>query len=856
MQLSCRDERSNDKNLPDFAGVARGAPDPPNHGESMRRTRMLLTSVLLLSLPLSSGLPAAALVQPAQTARAASMQLQEADGIPAAPIDVQTFPVIGGLGVAWAPAVEAGGVVESYLVQTQRSNGDWANASRALPASTTRWVDSHVKSGASATYRVLAVNSAGESLPSATAIGSRPATDPVIGTSDVLTVDADVASFLPTMFTDEVSGPVAQSSSAGVRTLSAGTVQITLPAIVSGPGTYAVGTGGQPFVLRQKDAECSVSGTLTIAELAYTADFQVATMSARFSGSCTGVSSVYGEIRVKSTQPYAALSIDTPRVDLGRVELGTAPRNVRVTMKNVGTTDLVVGIKPLPADPTWTFRDDFSCQQLVPGQSCSVVVTFTPDSPRDEVALMDIFDNTARATHHIRFSASVYTTPAIPDKLTVDATYSGVDLSWRANSWGNATPVGFVVERTVDGIETKFTVPPDQTHWTEPWAAASRPVTYRVSAVNEFFEGQPSVRVSPAHALEQVTVVAGPPGEPAALGGVAVPKATQVVPIENAPVGEGAEVTSAPNGVDVAYVIADGAQNGLWIRRLANGTNTLLRSAPGLAHPSWSPDGTRIAFSTTGIDSTTCVDILTLSDSSVVRVGCDLDYPIWHTDSHSLIVQDKGIAGSPLARVEAREQGTRLMTIEGSEGATRPALSPTGDWLAFVPQGSSDEVALLPPGGGTATVIDLGFVEAFITDFAWDTNGRRIAVITKSADRYLIQSFNAMDVLGGDSPNLGTPVYNTTSEQIADFTWQGHNVVIGETPLTIGPSVSIPFDTSALQGESVECYLDGESVGSCTSPFTATGLSNGTHTFQVLTTNSGVGDFAYSGWSTRTFTVQ
>jgi hypothetical protein len=815
----------------------------------MRRARLLLTSALAVLLPLCVAVPAAALIPPTHNA---ASRVQAANAVPAAPTAVKTFPVIGGMGVAWAPPTEAGGAVESYVVQVQRSNGDWANASKALPAATTSWVDSHVKSGVSTTYRVIAVNSAGQSVPSVAVTGTRPATDPAAGTNDMLMVDADVASFLPTVFTDEVAGPVIQSSSGGVRTLSAGTVRITLPALFSGPGTYPVGTGDQSVVLHQKDADCSINGTLTIAELAYAADLQVATMSARFSGSCTGVTSVYGEIRIKSTQPYAALSIDTPRVDLGRIELGTAPRNVRVTMTNVGTKDLVLGIKPLPADPTWTFRDDFSCQQLVPGQSCSVVVTFTPDYPRDEVALMDIFDNTARAAHHIRFGASVYTTPETPDRVTVNATYSGVDMSWRANSWGNATPVGFVVQRTVDGIETTFTVPADQTHWTEPWTAASRPVTYRVWAVNEFFEGQPSVRVSPVRAREQLTVFAGPRDEPVALGGVAVPKATQVVPIENAPVGEGAEVTSAPNGVDVAYILAEGAQNGLWIQRQESTTDSQVRSAPGLAHPSWSPDGTRIAFSTADSGSTTCVDILTLSDSSVARVGCDLDYPIWHSDSHSLIVQDKSLTGAPLTRVEARAQGARIATIEGSEGAISPALSPRGDWLAFTTPDGTDPVFLLPVDGGTPIVIRF-YMGGGLSDLVWDTRGWRIAMLVKGTDRDRIDYFDAQDILAGGYPGASVVLYSPTDGQITDLTWQGRNAVIGETPLTTGSSVSIPFDTAALQGESVECWLDGQNLGACTSPFTATGLSSGAHTLQVVTYALGN---AYYGFSTRTFTVQ
>jgi hypothetical protein len=367
-------------------------------------------------------------------------------------------------------------------------------------------------------------------------------------------------------------------------------------------------------------------------------------------------------------------------------------------------------------------------------------------------------------------------------------------------------------------------------------------------AVNEFEPSLESPRVSPISASEQLTAFVGRPNEPAALGSLAVPRPSQVVPVENAPVG-GTEVASAPNGVDLAYVVADG----LWVRQ--QGADTLLRSAPGLGHPSWSPDGTRIAFSTTGSGSTTCVDILNLSDSSVARVGCDLDDPIWHTDNRSLIVKDSSLAGSPMTRVEASEQGARISVIAGSDGATLPTLSPSGDYLAFVPQGTIGQVAILPREGGTATVADLGYGQGTsIADLAWDTLGRRVAVLTRTPTRDLINSFDVVDVVGGGVLSL-TTMYNTTTEQFADLTWQGHNVVIGDAPTVTGPDVSIPFDKSALHGESVECYLDGENLGSCTSPFTATGLSTGQHKLQVLTTNFGSGPNGYSGYSTRTFTV-
>jgi len=95
-------------------------------------------------------------------------------------------------------------------------------------------------------------------------------------------------------------------------------------------------------------------------------------------------------------------------------------------------------------------------------------------------------------------------------------------------------------------------------------------------------------------------------------------------------------------------------------------------------------------------------------------------------------------------------------------------------------------------------------------------------------------------------------VYNTTTERIVDLTWQGHNVVIADVPAVNGPDVSIPFDTSAVNGDGTQCILDGEFLGSCTSPFTATGLSSGQHTLRISPSIVG----GYFATATRTFTVQ
>jgi hypothetical protein len=81
--------------------------------------------------------------------------------------------------------------------------------------------------------------------------------------------------------------------------------------------------------------------------------------------------------------------------------------------------------------------------------------------------------------------------------------------------------------------------------------------------------------------------------------------------------------------------------------------------------------------------------------------------------------------------------------------------------------------------------------------------------------------------------------------------------VIAPTPISLGTSVSIPFDTSSLGWAAVvQCYLDGEYYGECASPFTASEVAGGTHTLQVSAGWGGVSPAdSYGTVATRAFTV-
>ncbi|GAA1600974.1 hypothetical protein GCM10009789_63990 [Kribbella sancticallisti] len=211
---------------------------------------------------------------------------------------------------------------------------------------------------------------------------------------------------------------------------------------------------------------------------------------------------------------------------------------------------------------------------------------------------------------------------------------------------------------------------------------------------------------------------------------------------------------------------------------------------------------------------------------------------MWHTDSNTLIVQDTSLTGNPLVRIEARAQGSRIGILPGSEGMTMPALSPYGDWIAFISASNEQQIGFLPIDGGTPMLTGVPWGTA--SAISWDTAGNRLAVVMQDAGREWVEVVDARAATGNGSDVTWNSAYLPSSRHFGDIVWQGHSIVIAPTPTTLGASVSIPFDTSSLRsGGVVQCYLDGEYYGTCASPFTASGLAGGTHSLQVTAVWSG-----------------
>ncbi|MEN3263186.1 choice-of-anchor D domain-containing protein [Pseudonocardia sp.] len=735
------------------------------------------------------------------------------------------FPALNGIGIRWFEHYLA----SWYRVERRLPSEAWQDVSGPLAKEARTWVDRSISAGASADYRVVAGNADGAAPPSAEVAATRPATDLVLGSVDLLSLDADPGA-ATTPLVDQVAGPIAVSSpyDTPYRSLEVGDLIVRVPRLLPGPGSYDVGQGSsQVFGIDQARQGCPVDGVLRVNSLAYTDDLSsIATMSASYDVVCrpaTGAAHrVLGEIRVKSTQGVAAVAISS--VDAGLIRVGQTSDTKTVTIRNIGTSNVGLDKPAISGDSRedWTVASDRCPASLSSGDSCEVSLVVAPTASGSRTALLGVGDSTSRGVHHARLSAIGTSTPDAPANVRAVSTLTGVDLSWDlpAND-GSLEITDFTVHRYVGGQETTYAVPrlSGQTRfrWNEPNIPAG--ATYAVSAQNELGDGATSATQAPSRTRDVVTqIIAG------VIHQWAMPDGTQAVPFTPSTPSQGGitDVASSPDGRYLAYADADG----LWtVRADSSGPVTPVKvvGTSGIRSVAWSPDRTRLAFAHDE-NGRVCVSVVAASGGDAVQVRCGVDHPTWLPDARTLVVASEG----PLQRVEAKANGRLLGFYLTTEGAVDPQVSPDGRFIAY--RASSQTIAIVPINGGEPNPTHM---LAAIDGIAWDLSGSRLL--------YTFAPGEPGDVVGvlpvTESGSLGFQsalIREPQNRSIRSAVWQGLGMAIEPTNAILGPSVRIPFDTSTLPaGTTITCQLDTGLPTACTSPYTRTGMTTGSHTLRV-----------------------
>ena len=147
----------------------------------------------------------------------------------------------------------------------------------------------------------------------------------------------------------------------------------------------------------------------------------------------------------------------------------------------------------------------------------------------------------------------------------------------------------------------------------------------------------------------------------------------------------------SPDGSRVAYVSFEG--DGLpkiYVHELASSQRRVVSSERGInGAPAWSPDGTRLAL-TLSRDGNPQIYTLDLQSGQLTRQtnsrAIDTE-PRWLPDGQSLIFTSSRSGGPQIYRLDLRDGSVRRLTFEGNYNA-RPDITPDGRHLVFVHRSS------------------------------------------------------------------------------------------------------------------------------------------------------------------------
>jgi hypothetical protein len=729
------------------------------------------------------------------------------------------YPILNGQGISWFGVQRA----SWFEVERRLPTESWHDVSGRLSGNAMSWADHTLPVGSTAEYRVTAGNADGASPPSAIVTATRPPTVET-GTVDALSIDVDGTGRLVDQVVTSFDENWAYTSH---RTLRSPELSVTLPDL-PGPGVYEVTPETARRVSIRSTVDCPFAGTLRVDQLAYADDFRpIATLAATADGVCRtdeGDSPrVVLELRVNSARPLVAVAFSP--VDAGRIIVGQQSEPKAVTIRNTGTTQVELG-QPSVVGTTsgdWTIQANHCPPTLAVGSTCTVDVLARPSATGTRSAQLEMTDSTTRGRHHAALTVTGLGTAGPPKNFKAIGTLTGVDLSWDLPADNGGSEVtGYTVHRVVDGITTTFQAQRVTDGTTSRWTDSNPPAgaTYAVSARNQIGEGEPTAAQAPRPTSDVLAYSNG------ALYQWALPDGTQPVPLgSGTPSQDVGEMAASHDGRYLAYA-ADGA---LWTVRAdspAVSTPVRVASVGTVWDIAWSPDRSRLAYAQGGNGEEICVWVVTLPAGDPVKVRCGVRQPSWLPDLQALVVADAG--GGALERVAAKANGAVLGTYAGTEAGRTPVVSPDGRWIAYTSVLPTHRVSLVPLAGGVSPSVTVSYAPQRLS---WSPGADRL-LLWGHPDAHSTIAVAADGTLGKE-----VPLFAQWIEGIRAPVWQGLGIAIPPTAPMMGRTVSIPFDISALSpGTATFCRLDGGAWAPCTTPYRATAVIGGAHTFIVKAT--------------------
>jgi hypothetical protein len=195
----------------------------------------------------------------------------------------------------------------------------------------------------------------------------------------------------------------------------------------------------------------TIAGQVTIHEIAFDQDGRIQRLAADAVQYCDGEPPLFATFRIASSFGYSAIGLH-PDPGAGPVGFATeVPGNTSpaqtVTVTNTGVLPLSVAPSLAGADPADFAMASSSCVSdapLVPGASCSVSVTFSPQAIGTRTASLVLTDSTPRGQHVVEMTGLGVTAPTFTSPLNNQVITVTQSVTWVTSpvAQGNYLVVG------------------------------------------------------------------------------------------------------------------------------------------------------------------------------------------------------------------------------------------------------------------------------------------------------------------------------------------------------------------------------------------------------------------------------
>jgi hypothetical protein len=285
----------------------------------------------------------------------------------------------------------------------------------------------------------------------------------------------------------------------------------------------------------------------------------------------------------------------------------------------------------------------------------------------------------------------------------------------------------------------------------------------------------------------------------------------------------GTDTTSPYSFVWNSASIADGPVN-IQARAVDPSNNAATTTNIGVTVDNTPPDTSITSGPTGTVASTTASFSFTATETATF--ACKLDGGAFNTCTSP--VSYTGLVG-----------GAHTFQVQATDSAGNVDATPASQsWTVVVPPDTT--ITAGPSGTVTTTSASFSFTSTITgSTFACSLDGAAFSACT-SPNSYtnLANGSHTFQVVAtAQGITDPSPAVRTWTINLAPDT----TITAGPTGTVTTTSASFSF-TSTISGSTFACSLDGAAFTACASPKSYTNLTNGSHTFQVAATSSGITD--------------